>query len=453
VPLTERYGTPTRLFTIWLSINLSIVCAAVGTLAFGAGLGLGWTVAALATGNAIGTVFMAAHSAQGPHLGIPQMIQSRAQFGVLGAGLPLVAVVITYTLYTAADGLLVEGSMRALAPMSNDSALLLFGAVTLVIAYVGYELIHRLGLLFAILSGALFATATYLYLHRTAGAVHGAPLPAKHFSSALMLIITQSAAWCLSFGPYVADYSRYLPPTVPTARTFWFTGAGCFLGATLIMAFGAYIAAVDPALAADPGTAIASVFAWGRPLALILIILGVLQGNVMNLYSAYMSSATIFSGLETMQRIGKPMKLVMLIVLIGAATVLSILAQDHFDEYFADILSAMIYLLVPWSAINLADYYIVRRGHYVIADMFRRDGQYGAFQWRTIGVYLLGVAIQGPFMSLSFFKGYVAAAIGADLAWLPGLLVSAALYIVVERRLLSAQADNGARRSSRMAQK
>jgi len=28
---------------------------------------------------------MAAHSAQGPQLGIPQMIQSRAQFGVLGA--------------------------------------------------------------------------------------------------------------------------------------------------------------------------------------------------------------------------------------------------------------------------------------------------------------------------------------------------------------------------------
>jgi NCS1 family nucleobase:cation symporter-1 len=26
VPLSERYGTPRRLFTIWFSINLSLLC-------------------------------------------------------------------------------------------------------------------------------------------------------------------------------------------------------------------------------------------------------------------------------------------------------------------------------------------------------------------------------------------------------------------------------------------
>src|SRR5579863_1467006 len=131
VPLTERYGTPLRLFTIWISIQLSIVCAAVGTIVSGYGLTLPAAIAGLAIGNAIGSVFMAAHSAQGPHLGVPQMIQSRAQFGVLGAGLPLIAVVLTYLLYTAADGLLVEGCFRALLPIGNTSALVIFGIVTL----------------------------------------------------------------------------------------------------------------------------------------------------------------------------------------------------------------------------------------------------------------------------------------------------------------------------------
>ena len=41
VPTTERYGTPLRLFTIWFSINLSIVCAAVGALGPASGLSLG----------------------------------------------------------------------------------------------------------------------------------------------------------------------------------------------------------------------------------------------------------------------------------------------------------------------------------------------------------------------------------------------------------------------------
>jgi NCS1 family nucleobase:cation symporter-1 len=97
-------------------------------------------------------------------------------------------------------------------------------------------------------------------------------------------------------------------------------------------------------------------------------------------------------------------------------------------------LNAMIYLLVPWSAINLADYYVVRKGEYVIAEFFRREGRYGAFQWRTIAVYVFGIAVQVPFMSLLFFKGMIAQAIGADLAWLPGLAVPAVLYVIVARR-------------------
>jgi NCS1 family nucleobase:cation symporter-1 len=28
----------------------------------------------------------------------------------------------------------------------------------------------------------------------------------------------------------------------------------------------------------------------------------------------------------------------------------------------------MLYLLAPWTAINLVDYFLVRRGHYDIAD-------------------------------------------------------------------------------------
>jgi hypothetical protein len=39
---------------------------------------------------------MALHSAQGPQLGLPQMISSRAQFGIIGAIIPLVLVVLMY---------------------------------------------------------------------------------------------------------------------------------------------------------------------------------------------------------------------------------------------------------------------------------------------------------------------------------------------------------------------
>jgi nucleobase:cation symporter-1, NCS1 family len=433
VPEAERYGGPARLFSIWFSINLSIVCLTTGTLGVFAGLSLAWTVVALTLGSAIGTVFMAAHSAQGPHLGVPQMIQSRAQFGVLGAALPLVAVVITYTLYTAADGVVVRDTVKAVAHVGDDAAIIGFGLITLVIAFVGYELIHRLGAVLAIVSFLLLLTAFLITATRGHSSTAGIA-PWHSFSHGVFMVtMTQAAAWSLSFGPYVADYSRYLPSAVSTRRTFWFTACGNFVGATLVMAFGAYLAAAHPDIARDPGTGIAGLFGSGAPWVRVLIAIGVLQGNVMNLYSAYMSSATIFTGVRGMSRLGIGTKFLSMGLLIAAATLIAVLAQYRFDLYFGDMLSIMIYILIPWSSINLTDYYYVRKGHYAIMDFFRADGIYGRYRWRVIGVYIAGIALQIPFMQLSFFDGAIARLLGADISWIPGLIIPAILYALLER--------------------
>lgn len=434
VPLAERYGTPRRLFTVWFSANMTILGVALGTLGVQAGLSFAWTLAALILGNAVGTVFMAAHSAQGPQLGVPQMIQSRAQFGVRGAALPLLAVVATYVLYCAANGVLMQHVIAALMPIGPMGALLLFSCLTALVAFIGYELIHRLGALLTVISSALFVAGAYLVWARHTGEAVSIPQSSAHFTfAAFMLTTTQAAAWSLSYGPYVADYSRYLPSTVSAARTFWYTGLGCFLGSVAIMTFGAYLAAMEPSLASNPGIGVPKLFGAAGPFAQALIIIGVVQGNVLNLYSAYMSSITIFSGFHGMQRIGQGTKFVIIAALTAAAAAIAAIARDHFQAYFADALNVMLYLLVPWSAINLADYYLVRHGQYNIPALYSSAGEYGAYRWKTIGVYCLGIAVQIPFMQLSFYDGAMAHWLGADVAWLPGLLVPGIAHLVAER--------------------
>jgi nucleobase:cation symporter-1, NCS1 family len=434
VPLAERYGTPRRLFTVWFSTNMTILGVALGTLGIEAGLSLSWTLAALAVGNAVGTVFMAAHSAQGPQLGVPQMIQSRAQFGVRGAALPLLAVVVTYVLYCAANGVLIQGVLCSILPISSLDALIFFSGLTAVVAFVGYELIHRLGTVLTVISSALFGMAAWLLWSRHSAGYASVSVVREHFTGAAFLLTAmQAASWSLSYGPYVADYSRYLPPTVPAAMTFWYTGLGCFLGSFLIMAFGAYFSMLEPTLARNPGLGLASLFGSARPFIQVLVLLGVLQGNVLNLYSAYMSSVTILTSLNGARRSSRMQKLLIIAALIAASAVIAALAKDQFQAYFADSLNAMLYLLVPWSAINLADYYLVRHGRYNIPALYDSSGEYGAYRWRTIGIYCLGVAVQVPFMALSFYQGSVAKLLGTDVAWLPGLLLPGVIYIVAER--------------------
>jgi NCS1 family nucleobase:cation symporter-1 len=116
--------------------------------------------------------------------------------------------------------------------------------------------------------------------------------------------------------------------------------------------------------------------------------------------------------------------------------------QNNFDRYFSDLLAILLYTLVPWSAINLADYYLVRKGSYFIDQMFNVDGVYGAYRWRAIGVYLLSIFLQVPFMHLSFYVGPVARLLDADIAWLPGTVIPTLLYVLVERRAALADADS-----------
>jgi NCS1 family nucleobase:cation symporter-1 len=302
------------------------------------------------------------------------------------------------------------------------------------IAFIGYELIHRLGALLTIVSSLLFATGAYLLWAHHSGSLQPPSSTAPHFTgAAFMLTATQAAAWSLSYGPYVADYSRYLPPTVPTAKTFWYTGLGCFLGSLTVMAFGAYLATLEPALSKDPGVGVAKLFGPARPLAQLIVLLGIVQGNVLNLYSAYMSTVTAFTALRGTSRLRRIHKLAIMIALIALSALISALANEHFQAYFADALNAMVYLLVPWSAINLADYYLVRQGRYNIPALYSSAGEYGAYRWKTIGVYCLGIAIQAPFMDLSFYQGPVAQWLGCDIAWLPGLLVPGTLHLFAER--------------------
>lgn len=435
IPENERYGDARRLFTIWFSANMQVTTLVVGTLGVAAGLSLGWTLAGIIIGTMIGTIFMAGHSAQGPHLGIPQMIQSRAQFGVLGAGIPLFIVVLSYILFTAANAVVMRDSIKSVFPMTDNEAIVVFGAATLVIAYVGYELIHKMGVLMSAMSGLIFAGAAYL-IFQTPGAVKWNAEGSHFVNSAFMLVVAQSASWTLGFGPYVADYSRYLPKHISTRETFWYSYLGNAIGAMLVMMLGAILATGIADITKDPGTGVANLFGdWSRPV-LFFIVLGVLEINVLNLYSAYMSTATIFTGFRGMVRVGRLTKLFAMTVIAVLATIIAIITQYKFNDYFSDILVAQIYVLVPWSAINLVDFYLVRHGQYSVKDMYCEDGIYGRYNVKTLLIFLVSILLQLPFMDLSFYHGYFAVKIGADVSWIPSLLVPAVLYYCANRRHL-----------------
>ena len=106
-------------------------------------------------------------------------------------------------------------------------------------------------------------------------------------------------------------------------------------------------------------------------------------------------------------------------------------------------LTLMLYLLVPWTATNLIDFFFVRRGHYAITDLFKPDGIYGVWAWRGLAAYsAIGFAVEIPFMVLPpiaglSYTGYFPAHLtnGVDYSWLVGLAVSGLVYLLLSRSL------------------
>jgi nucleobase:cation symporter-1, NCS1 family len=126
-------------------------------------------------------------------------------------------------------------------------------------------------------------------------------------------------------------------------------------------------------------------------------------------------------------------------ITIGLTAVLSLIgalaASANFLHNFNNFLLLILYLFVPWTAVNLVDYYIVRRGHYAIAEVFNPRGMYGRWGWRGILAYLIGFGAMVPFMDVgTLYEGVAAKALGnADISFFVGLPIAAGLYYLFTR--------------------
>ena len=119
IALDQRHGTSKDLFTVWFGSNLMLLTIVTGGLASTVfKLPFAWSVAGLVVGNLVGAVFMALHAAQGPTLGVPQMVQTRGQFGSLGS-LLVVAIVIVMYLGFMASNLVLGGEANSAIGMSS----------------------------------------------------------------------------------------------------------------------------------------------------------------------------------------------------------------------------------------------------------------------------------------------------------------------------------------------
>jgi nucleobase:cation symporter-1, NCS1 family len=430
-----RHGTARDLFTIWFGSNIMLLTVVTGGLAVTVfGLSFAWAVAGLTIGNLVGGIFMALHAAQGPTLGVPQMVQTRGQFGSVGSLLVVGIVIVMYMGFVASNLVLTGEALAGLAPgLSDTPGIVIVSVLGVIAAIYGYALIHAYTRWMSLVSGLVLALAFVWII-----GVHGLPpdfLTRNGFSWAGFLdAVSVAALWQIAYAPYVSDYTRYMPVDTGVKPAFWASYWGCVLGSLLPMILGALVGLASGAGGLVHG--LTQLLGILGPLVLIVFSVGIAAAGAMNLYCGALSSLTFGQTLLPRWSPGPGARTVFVLVLGVLSTGAAILGSAHFMTNYEHFILLLLYVLVPWTAINLVDYYLLRHGVYDVESFFRHDGGiYGRINGAAVTCYVLGIAVQLPFVASALYTGPVARAMGGiDLSWIVGLSVTAPAYYWMARR-------------------
>jgi nucleobase:cation symporter-1, NCS1 family len=445
VPEDERHGRPSQLFYMWFGISATIFSLVTGYVGVSLGLSFWWAMLAIVIGNLLGAFFMALHAAQGPQLGIPQMIQSRAQFGYFGAMFPIAITWVMYIAFLAVDIVLAGQGFQDVFPWSLNAWMAVLTIPMLLLAVFGYDLINRFQKYQTLVFILLFVALTIVWAAN--GVPHGSLSRGGFQIGNFLLAMSIVAAYQITYAPYVSDYTRYLKKNA-TRKAFSITYAATVISCIWLMGLGAAIGAVSPHLT-DMLSEVKAMCGSLGGVVTILLAVGLIAPNSTNVYGGMMTTLSLANNVNEKLKSTAGLRSAVAVVIAVLGVLVATVGAGSFYTNLENYLTFILYILIPWSIINLTDYYLVRHGDYRTADFYTKDGRFGKVNIPVMIIYLVAFGIEVPFMNTTVYEGPIAKALnGGDIAWIVGAIVTIPLYLIGRRFGVSTTATGGAETAS-----
>ncbi len=445
IALKERHGKPIGLFWTWLSPNLEFATVFIGVIAVAfEGLNLWQAATAIIIGTGLGSISHAILSSWGPKFGVPMMVESRGAFGFLGNILPAALNGLTASFgWFIVNSVSGAFAIQALFPSFNLPFWLAFLVVVVaqvVIATLGYNLIHAferialplLGTVFIVACGFIFFNGHWNYSQSS--------VPGGWF-----LAFTAAFGYAVGWNPFAADFTRYLSPDIDRRMVGLWAGFGVFLSCVVLEMAGAVLVTVTGTKwgATDIPTAQLQQAMPGVVyyLALVCIAVGAVAANAINIYSGTMSLVSL--GIREMGMSLKQRRAALAVVVGVIGFLLGVIFQANVGPgtKYENFLLLISYWIAPWLAVVFVDYWL-RRGDYGDESIFYNTR---IFRWQGVVAMAAGLIIS-VYLFANIFGLYVGPIpngnpnIG-DITFLVGFAISAVLYYVLNLGLRKQTSD------------
>jgi NCS1 nucleoside transporter family len=428
IPDSERHGKAVSQFFIWFAAGMNFPIMVLGFSAISLGLSLSSAVVAIVVGSFVGAVVMGILSRMGGRLGVAQQIQARGPLGFFGNFVPVAYVNVFAGIGWAAVTVILGGqAAHALVPaIPFWLASLVLVSLQLVVAVYGYNMIHYLERILAVVLFFGFLLITVVSITRGWQGGFSSNPQATYWVGGVGGWIT-FAGYFLSFliawWPFASDYSRYLPDEDHVSRA---TGIWTFAGNFISLSWLGIAGAILGGSAASGESAIQALYRLTGPYAvpaLLTVLLSSFSQNFLNVYGGAISVQTLRIPVSRRTAV---------IIICAAAYLISLWADENFETKFKTFLFMGAYLISPFGAILLLDYVLNHRhDRSKIAELYdsRRILEWGFIAW------LIGALASMPFWQLSFYTGPIARAHPewGDLSYFVGFAVGALAFALLYR--------------------
>jgi NCS1 family nucleobase:cation symporter-1 len=456
----ERGGTARSLFWPWCGANVSLLALSFG--AFFLGFGISFLQASIAADLSVVLSFLlvGVSSLAGKKSNAPTMTLSRAAFGVRGN---IVPGFLSYFIFVGWETVLVslatlatETVFARLGNLDHNLARILgfLFAVGLTVfgGVLGFQVIMKLQKWLTITTvimtfGYIILTVKHIDWNKVT-AIHGGSLQAV--VGAIIFGITGiGLGWVNS----AADYSRYLPRSVSSKAVIGWTVFGSSLVPVILVIYGSLLAGSSKGLsdkiANDPIGALTTLLpTWYLiPFALVAV-LGLIGGAILDLYSSGLALVSI--GLPVRRHVAASIDAC---IMLGG-TIYIVWFASNFIGPFQGFLITLGVPIAVWSAMFVADV-LMRKRDYAEAELFSPAGRYGAWNFRSIALIILGSIIgwgfvTNPFASWLSWQGYFMGIIGgkngpwafANVGVILALFVGAIGHIALSRKAIHRQENH-----------
>jgi nucleobase:cation symporter-1, NCS1 family len=436
VPAAHRTSSPFDQFWIWTGANVAPINWVLGALGIQLGLSLLQTLAVVVIGNLLGAALFGTVCLMGHRTGVPQMVLGRLAFGRRGAYLPALVQVLMPMGWVATNTWIVldlcVAALERMGVSGGPELKYLIAAIVMVlqiaIAAWGFNAIKVFERYTMPVILAIMATMTAMAFARVdiqwqASTTSGV----KTLAAATQLMTAIGIGWGISWLVYASDYTRFTKPGLGAGKVFRATFLGMFLPTVWLAFLGAAIA--SSGAGSDPSQLIIAAFGVMALPALFVLLHGPIATNIVVIYSAALSSLAL--------DIRWPRWVISVISGLIASVVLYFFLQSgDFAHAFDNFMVALVVWISAWAGVTLADFFLVRRGHVDLAELYTppHSSRYGDVNWAGLTALGIGLVAAWAFQmgTITTMQGPLALMSGGiDLSWLTGMVAAGASYLVL----------------------